>query len=150
MRRRLTALLGLALAMVVSLAPAGVAGTGEQFTVSLSGDQVVPGPGDPDGGGGVLVTVGKTSGKEGTFCFFADTSNVSTPLTAVHLHRGPRGEEGELVLVLHGRSETDPDVSNCLTIDRDLEKDIRKNKENYYIDIHNEEFPDGAVRGQFA
>lgn len=122
------------------------AGTGEQFTVQLSGDQVVPGPGDPDGSAGVLVATGK---KSGTFCFFADTANVATPLTAVDLHQGPRGEVGPVVAELHGPAN-DPDVSGCVDLGRDRIKDINKNRANYYIDIHNEEFPGGALRGQLG
>jgi hypothetical protein len=146
MRRRIITLLALVFAMVVSLAPASFAGTVDQFTVPLSGDQVVPGPGDPDGGGGVFVTLGQ---RTGTFCFFSDTANISTPLTAVHLHRGLRGEAGQVIVDLHGPSD-DPDVSGCFNLDRDLVRDISKHRDNFYIDIHNEELPDGALRGQLG
>jgi hypothetical protein len=146
MRRRITTLLGLVSAIVVSLAPASLADTVDQFTVPFSGDEVVPGPGDPDGGGGVFVTLGRNSG---TFCFFADTANISTPLTVVHLHRGLRGAAGQVIRDLHGPS-TDPDVSGCFNVGRDLIRDIGKNRNNYYIDIHNQEFPDGALRAQLG
>jgi hypothetical protein len=146
MRRRIITLLALVFAMVVSLAPASFAGTADQFTVPLSGDQVVPGPGDPDGGGGVFVTLGS---KTGTVCFFADTANISTPLTGVHLHRGLRGAAGQVIVDLHGPSN-DPDVSGCLNLDRDLVRDISRHRDNYYIDMHNEELPDGALRGQLG
>jgi hypothetical protein len=146
MRRRIITLLALVFAMVVSLAPASFAGTADQFTVPLSGDQVVPGPGDPDGAGGVFVTLGS---KTGTICFFADTANISTPLTAVHLHRGLRGAVGQVIVDLYGPSN-DPDVSGCLNVGSALVRDISKHRNNYYIDMHNEEFPDGALRGQFG
>jgi CHRD domain-containing protein len=146
MRRRIITILGLASATVVSLAPAGLADTAEQFTVPLSGDQVVPGPGDPDGGGGVFVAMGRQTG---SFCFFADTANISTPLTAVHLHRGVGGGVGEVVTVLHGRSD-DPDTSGCFNLSRDRIRDISKNRKDYYIDIHTETEPDGALRGQLG
>lgn len=137
-----------AFAVAATMFPSTVAlaDKGEQFTVPFSGDQVVPGPGDPDGAGGVFIAMGK---RTGTFCFFADTANISTPLTAVHLHRGVRGEVGEEVVQLHGPS-ADPDVSGCHRLDRKQVKDISKYRENYYIDIHNEEYPDGALRGQLG
>jgi hypothetical protein len=146
MRRRITTLLALVPAMVISLAPAGSAGTTGQFTVPLSGDQVVPVAGDLDGGGGVFVAMGR---KTGTFCFFADTANISPALTSVELHRGERGQVGVVVAALHG-SSTDPDVSGCLTFDRELVQDIERRRAAYYIDIHNDEFPGGALRAQLG
>ncbi|WP_345483293.1 CHRD domain-containing protein, partial [Actinopolymorpha pittospori] len=135
-----------AVAATVLSAPSSLAGTAEQFTVPFSGDQVVPGPGDPDGAGGVFVALGT---KTGTFCFFIDTANISTPLTAVHLHRGVRGQVGEVVVDLYGPS-TDPDVSGCLDLGREQARDIRQDRGNYYIDMHSEEFPDGALRAQLG
>jgi hypothetical protein len=146
MRRLIIAPVVLASAMVVAFAPAGSAETAEQFTVPFSGDQVVPGPGDPDGQGGVFVALGR---KSGSFCFFADTANVSTPLTAVHLHRGQRGQTGQMVLELHG-STGDPDSSGCFDLSRDQIRDISRFRGGYYIDIHNEEFPGGAIRAQLG
>jgi CHRD domain len=146
MRSRVATLLGLVFGMLVSLAPAGLADTAEQFTVPISGAQVVPGPGDPDGGGGVFVTLGRNTG---TFCFFADTANIATPLTSVHLHRGLRGEVGQVIADLYGPSN-DPDVSGCYNLGRDLVRDIGKYRAHFYIDIHNQEFPDGALRGQLG
>ena len=143
---RVLAVVAAAAVSTVFVAPPSLAGTVHQFTVPFSGDQVVPGPGDSDGPGGVFVSLGT---KTGTLCFFADTANVSTPLIVVHLHRGPRGQQGEVVVDLHGPS-TDPDVSGCLTLERELVKDISRNRENYYMDMHNEQFPSGALRAQLG
>ena len=39
----------------------------------------------------------------------------------------------------------------CLTgLDKNLLKDIIRNPENYYVNVHNTPFPNGAVRGQLA
>ena len=146
MRKRATTISVLTLAMVAAFSPAALAGTGEQFTAPFSGDQVVPGPGDPDGAGGVHVSVGT---KTGTLCFFSDTANISTPITSMDLHQGARGEVGRVVAVLHGFSN-DPDTSGCLNVGRDQARDISKNRAGYYIDIHNQEFPEGAVRAQLG
>lgn len=146
MRRRIPALIVLTSAMVVSLAPAGFAGTAEQFTVPFNGNQVVPGPGDPDGAGGVFVALGT---KTGSFCYFADTTNITTPVTSVRLNRGTRGQAGQMVAQVHGASN-DPDTSGCFNFSRELVRDISKYRSNYYLEIQNEEFPGGALRAQFG
>ena len=39
----------------------------------------------------------------------------------------------------------------CLTdLNKNLLKDILRNPENYYVNVHNAPFPNGAVRGQLA
>lgn len=144
--RRIVFMVGLVSALLLGQAPGASASTSQALIFPLSGGQVVPAPGDADGDGGIYLTLGA---KSGTLCFFAETTNVAAPLTAVHLHRGGSGETGDPVLQLYGRSPADdPDVSNCFNLDEALIKEISRNLGNYYIDIHNEEFPDGAIRGQ--
>lgn len=143
---RLTMLVLIAVALIATLAPAASAGTQQRFTVPLEGAQVVPGPGDPDGSGGVFVFLDRQTGR---ICFFVNTADVSTPFTSVDLHRAPRGEVGPIVAEVYGPTN-DPDPSACLDLDRALVRDIGKNQEDYYIDVHNDEFPEGAVRGQLG
>jgi hypothetical protein len=140
-------LVATALAVAATVAPDVRAGTQERFTIPVDGAQVAPGPGDPDGGGGIFIFLDRQTGR---FCLFADTANISTPLTSVDLHRAPAGSAGPIVTPLHGPSATDPDVSGCLDLDPDLVKEISKHKAEFYIDIHNEEFPGAALRGQLG
>lgn len=145
MRRFMAMLFAGVLAILVWQAPASVAApAATRHIVMMSAQEVVPGPGDPDGDGDLTLYLGWKSGRT---CWFLNTTNVAAPLTAVHLHRGAVGEAGEQVALLHGPN-SDGDTSNCKELDRTLVRDIVKNLGNYYIDVHNQEFPDGALRGQ--
>lgn len=83
--------------------------------------------------------------------------NVATPFGGGDIHEAPVGETGRVRVLLFGFT-SDPDPDGCSgPIDPDptphksakaLLKDIERNPQNYYVDIHNFEFPDGAVRGQ--
>lgn len=143
---RLLVVAALAVALVASTSATASAKTQERFTRPLDSAQVVPGPGDPDGSGGVFIFLDR---QDGRFCVFVNTTNVSTPFISVDLHRAPEGEVGSVVVEVFGPT-TDPDPSRCMDLDRKLVKDISKHKEDYYIDIHNDEFPGGAIRGQLG
>lgn len=149
MRRFIAMVFALALAGVVGQAGAGPAQAAPgptRYVTLLSAQEVVPGPGDADGHGDLSISIGW---KTGTFCWFMNTTNVAAPLTAVHLHRGAVGASGEQVALLHDPT-TDPDPGGCNDLDRKLVKDIVKHPSAYYVDVHNEEFPDGVLRGQLT
>jgi hypothetical protein len=78
--------------------------------------------------------------------------------TRAHIHDGPRGVAGPIVVTLF-EGGTDPDfiplpdsisaVEGCVSgQERALLRDIRDNPREFYVNIHNEDFPAGAIRGQ--
>jgi hypothetical protein len=116
------------------------------FSTELSGAAEVPGPGDPDGRGTATITLDPSQGE---VCFEFTVSNIE-PATAAHIHEAPVGEAGDVVVPL-----TPPDASGvssgCVSdVDRALIQNIIQNPEQYYVNVHNAEFPDGAVRGQLT
>ena len=150
-QRRLFA--ALLLAAIVALAIVGPASAaklggadqgGRQLATTLTGAEEVPGPGDPDGSGFATVTANPG---QGLVCYELSVSGIA-PATAAHIHEAPFGEAGDVVVTLGAPS--DGFSSGCVQVGRDLARDILKNPSEYYVNVHNLEFPNGALRGQLS
>ena len=128
------------LTMIISAAPAPAA----PLATSLSGANEVPGPGDSDGSG---TFVAKIKPARGTLCFTLTVSNIE-PATAAHVHRGSATVAGPVVIGL--APPTEGTSTGCATASRELLRDIARNPENYYVNVHNATFPGGAVRRQLG
>lgn len=113
--------------------------------------------GDPDAKGSAnLLQV-----DERTVCYGFMVRGTDTP-AGVHVHRGVAGENGPIVLEFAnvpkdagGAPSGDPGASSgCKVVATPEEMDalrrIRKNPAGYYVNIHTQTFPDGAVRGQLG
>ncbi|MFP5342100.1 MAG: CHRD domain-containing protein [Candidatus Limnocylindria bacterium] len=117
---------------------------GRPHTTTMSGAEEAPGPGDPDGTGwaGITVNVGL-----GRVCWWLEVSGIE-PATAAHIHIGPPGSPGPVVVPLS--APTDGRSSGCADVERDLAKAILKDPSAYYVNVHNAAYPGGAVRGQLG
>ena len=111
----------------------------------MDGDQEVPGPGDDDGKGSAKI---KLKPDDGEVCFAIKWKNIEDP-TAGHIHKGPEGKDGEIVVELFTDAQNESPIKGCA---EDVEKKtiskIAKKPEKFYVNVHNEEFEDGAIRGQ--
>ena len=131
----------LASALLVGSATAG----GRLFTVTMVGADEAPGPGDPDGTGVAHFTLNQGQGE---VCFELEVSNIA-PATAAHIHIAPPGSPGAVVVPL--TPPTNGSSSGCVSdVDPDLIKAIRQNPGAYYVNVHNADFPAGAIRGQLS
>ena len=135
--------LSLASAALLS-APALSKDGGRKFDTKLTGAAEVPGPGDPDGDGSASLTINPG---EGQICYTLSVSNIG-PATMAHIHQAKVGVAGPVVVAL--RAPTNGSSKACATVGRPLALDILKSPANYYVNVHNEPFPDGAIRGQLA
>lgn len=145
-RRISTLLVIVALVGLVSAAlAAGVQAAGRPFSTTMTGAQEVPGPADPDGSGTANIWLNQGLGE---VCFSLEVSGIE-PATAAHIHQAPVGVAGPIVVPL--TPPTDGSSSGCIEgVDQALIKDIRQNPSEYYVNVHNAEFPAGALRGQLS
>ena len=142
--KRISAALLVCLIVLLVSATAALAIGGAPRTTSLRGSEETP-PADPDGSGFAKITlnVGK-----GTVCWELSVSNIA-PATAAHIHRAPVGVPGSVVVPLS--APTSGTSSGCREgVDPALIQAIIDFPENYYVNVHNAEFPGGAVRGQLS
>jgi CHRD domain-containing protein len=163
--------LGVIATIVALLALAGGAGADDdngdrgRLVARLTGEAEVPGPGDEDGSGTAKITIKPQ--KEET-CFELSWEDIDAP-TAAHIHFGAPDVAGPVVVTLFMTSES-PDqpptlpetisgVSGCSTevsVPEDapfdsateLLRNIKRHPREYYVNVHNLEFPAGAIRGQ--
>ena len=135
-----------AAATVAALALAGcetLADAVEQgMTASLTGAQEVPGPCDPDGSGTAEITIVDATDN---ICYDLNVRNIA-PATAAHIHRGAVGVAGPPVVTLE--APTDGGSEGCVSAPGALADEIEANPVAFYVNVHNSEYPNGAIRGQ--
>ena|SRR5688500_6537882 len=117
---------------------------GRPLITTLTGEAEVPGPGDPDGTGTATITFNPGQGE---VCFELTVANIA-PATAAHIHVGPVGVAGPVVVGL--TPPTSGSSTGCVAADGDLVKAIIQEPSDYYVNVHNAAFPAGAVRGQLT
>jgi hypothetical protein len=138
--RRPTLLAALVLVIVLLAAVPVVAAQRATLEASLTGEKEVPGPGDPNGRGEAEVKVYKAK-----VCYTLEVRRIA-PAAAAHIHLGLRGEAGPIVAEL--KPPTDGSSSGCVAVPRALSLELKEHPGRYYVNVHNEPYPDGAVRGQ--
>lgn len=134
------------LLILTSLPLAGcatLAGTvGESYQTGLTGSQEVPGPGDADGTGTAKVTADATTNQ---VCFDLTAQAIARP-NAAHLHRGAFGVEGPVVVPFN--PPANGASSGCVSVEKSVAAAVIANPAGFYVNIHNAEYPKGAIRGQ--
>lgn len=138
--------------LVASLAMATMAGAVaanhfSTFSAILSGADEAPGPGDPNGKGVATLDVYDA----GLVCYALKVQATGTP-TAAHIHEAPAGVAGPVVVDL--RIDLAGSQGNrltyCATAVEEVADEIRANPAGYYVNVHNQTYPGGAIRGQLG
>lgn len=115
----------------------------EFFEVEMTGE-AESGEGDPDGSGTALIALFPD---EGRICYVLEVEGIA-PAAAAHIHEAPPEVAGPVVVPLE--APTKGRARDCKAIDPELAQDILDNPGDYYVNVHNADYPAGAVRGQLG
>ena len=122
-------------------------GTG--FTAKLRGSIEVP-AGDPNASGTAVL---RLNAAEGLVCFHLVVTGANAPLVAAHIHQAPAGQAGPVVVPLLTPAAPAPGSNvqqskGCVSADPALISTIKANPSQFYVNVHNKQFPAGVVRAQ--
>ncbi len=126
------------LLFLLALLPA--AAYAQSFSALLSGANEVPAA-DPDGTGLAVVTFTGT-----TVHYTVLAQNIGAP-TMAHIHRGAAGTNGPVVI---GFDVNTLSNGSAAGVDQALINEIIANPSGFYVNVHNAEFANGAIRGQLV
>jgi CHRD domain len=114
----------------------------------MDGLQEVPAAGDQDGRGVSFV------GVRGTTVRFALSWSAIAQPSAGHIHAGSAAQAGPVVVPFFAAPGGLPagltGVSGEVMVDAAVARQISRHPSRYYTNLHNAEFPAGAIRGQLT
>lgn len=155
-RRPAALALGVVTLLTLTLALTSVAlAGGRPYVIDLTGEAEVtaagvPNQGDLDGTGTVRLTLNPGTGE---VCYEFEVHDVATILAA-HIHgRAPSTTTAGVLIPMSptGSDAADGTWSGCTGgVDRDLILAIFQEPELYYVNVHNQPYPGGALRGQLG
>ena len=130
----------ISLAMLAALSLTVSAWAAERtFTVTMTGKAESP-KGDSNGRGTAKI---KIEASKGELCYRLTWSNIGTPVAA-HIHKGKKGTAGPVVIPLFAKAKH----TGCVKASKSLLSKIVKSPASYYVNVHTQQFPGGAIRAQ--
>lgn len=134
--------------LIVASAVLGVGGPATSDSATLVaymfGANERPVPGDPDGVGRAVVFIDDDTN---TICVATQFTGIDMALTGYHIHLAPPGEPGPVVVPFNVPASQN-DYQCRVVANEALLDNIAANPHQYYVNLHNQPFPGGALRGQ--
>lgn len=124
------------------------------FLAQLTGAAEVP-PADPDGIGAGAVTFDIITPSDpvagAQACWDLAYTGITGPPSMAHIHRGAAGVNGPVVVPFEPFANLGAtSATGCITLDPALATEIMTTPANFYINVHNTDYPGGAIRGQLS
>jgi hypothetical protein len=136
-------LLGLSIVLACLTAAAAPAQV-SVYTTFLTGANETPNPAATGGVGFVVISFDQGTG---TVTFTAFAQGIAAP-TASHIHRGAAGVTGPVIIPFNLPFVSGVSSGVLTGIAPSFFAEILANPPGYYFNIHNADFPGGAIRGQ--
>ena len=134
----------LALGACATIEEEVVDATSDTYNATLTGSNVVGG-GDPDGYARAEVSISDAFDQ---ICYeVKDVRNIGT-VTAAHIHAGRAGTNGPPVFTLVKSNEGE--WQGCRDGAEWTENRLQGNPSDFYVNLHNADYPNGAIRGQLV
>lgn len=123
----------------------------QPFIAQLAGANEVPGPGDTDGAGAATISFDVIDGTDTEVCWDLTYSGIATA-TMAHIHTGAAGVAGGIVVDFQefGKAPGATSFSGCDVYPTTSVQPIIDEPGAFYVNVHNADFPAGAIRGQLA
>src|SRR5882672_1642318 len=118
---------------------------GVAFDITLTGETETP-AGDPVANGTATIRLRLGQAQA---CFKIAAKNLPSASIGAHIHSGAAGTAGPVVVPL-GTPGADGTSGGCATTTRPLVAAILKDPGSYYVNVHTNENPAGAIRGQLT
>jgi CHRD domain len=126
----------------------GVTMAGCTVTASFGSPEVPPG--DPKATGTVTLQLSRPASGPGEVCFNIQVSGIKLPATGSHIHKGAAGTSGPIVVPFSPPDASGKAMGCTQNVDPALVEDILTYPSNYYVNVHNSDFPSGAARAQLG
>ncbi len=141
----------LIVALTIAVAVLGACGNegndeGGSFDLALTADEEVC-EGDTCGGEGSGNATIDINSDQNQICYDISLDGIDDA-NAAHIHEGELGESGDVLVDLEFTGE---EGETCVDdVDEGDLEDIAEEPSEFYLNVHSEQYPDGAARGQLG
>jgi hypothetical protein len=113
---------------------------GSTFAINLNGSS------EPNAKGTAVVRVRKDAG---VVCYRLHAESITLPAVAAHIHRGGATVNGPVVVPFQAPA-ANGESDGCATAQPSIIDEILANPANFYVNVHTQEHPAGAMRAQLG